>query len=162
MVHMIIDHTEETEKYMEEAGVVARSALCLKAKCGTVIVKDGVIIGKGYNAPPLDDVNNRMCLDVYDFTGKPKYDHTCCMHSEWRAILDATRKNPKKLKGSKLFFVRIDENNKTKRSGKPYCTVCSRFALDVGIAEFYLWHEEGITSYPTDEYNRLSYDYKVS
>lgn len=45
------------------------------------------------------------------------------------------------------------------KAGKPYCTICSKMALDVGIAEFVLWHEEGITVYDTKEYNELSFQY---
>ena len=48
---------------------------------------------------------------------------------------------------------------RTSKAGKPYCTVCSRLAIDSGIVEFVLWHESGITAYPTDEYNDLSYDF---
>lgn len=150
---------QEAKRWMEEAAKVAQEALCLRAKCGTVIVKGGNIIGRGYNAPPLDDVAYRICLDEYDFSGKPKYDHTCCMHAEWRAILDAMRNAPAQLSGSRLYFTRVDAEGKVKKSGEPYCTVCSRLALDAGIGEFHLWHGEGICSYPTDEYNRLSYAY---
>jgi hypothetical protein len=28
------------------------------------------------------------------------------------------------------------------------------------VAEFVLWHEEGITAYNTEEYNLLSYQYE--
>ena len=150
---------QEAEKWMNEAASVAEKALCLRAKCGAVIINDGEIIGQGYNAPPLNDEKNRTCLNKYDFNGKPKYDHTCCMHAEWRAILDAIKRNPEKLKGSRLYFTRVDESGNIKKSGEPYCTVCSRFALDVGISEFLLWQDRGICSYFTDEYNKLSYSY---
>ena len=143
---------------MEEAGRAAEKALCLKAKCGTVVVKDGEVIGEGYSAPPLDKEENRMCGKEFG-PGKPKYDKTCCMHAEWRAIMDALRRNPEKLAGSKLYFTRVDEKGKIKKSGPPLCTVCSRMALDSGIEKFVLWHEEGIREYPTDEYNQLSYEY---
>lgn len=151
----------EAIHWMKEAGKVAEKAMCLKAKCGTVIVKDGVIIGEGYNAPPLDKEENRMCDKNRDF-GEPKYDKTCCMHAEWRAMIDALRRNSEKLAGSKLYFTRVNENGEIKRSGKPLCTVCSRMALDIGIEKFVLWHEEGICEYPTDEYNQLSYEYKTA
>lgn len=151
---------QDGSKWMKEAAKIAEKALCLRAKCGTVVVKDGEVIGEGYNATPLDDLRNQICLDEYDFSGKPKYDHTCCMHAEWRAILDATKRNPEKLKGSKLYFTRVDEQGNIIKSEEPYCTVCSRLALDVGIAEFLLWHDAGICAYPTDEYNKISYDYK--
>jgi len=32
-------------------------------------------------------------------------------------------------------------------------------ALDVKIAEFVLWHKEGICVYNTEEYNQLSFEY---
>lgn len=145
-------------KWMTEAALAAKESLCLRAKCGAVIVADNKIIGTGYNAPPLDKTENRICLQNVN-PGKPRYDKTCCMHAEWRAILDATRRNPEKLNGSKLYFTRIDGNGDIKKSGKPYCTVCSRLALDSGISKFYLWHKDGICGYPTDEYNKLSYQY---
>jgi deoxycytidylate deaminase len=158
-----LENTEEKEaiSWMNEAAKVAKQALCLKAKCGTVIVKNGQIIGRGYNAPPLDREENRMCLEEYDFSGKPKYDHTCCMHAEWRAVFDAMKHNPHELEGSTLYFTRVDEEGNIKKSGEPFCTVCSRLTLDAGIGEFILWHDQGITSYGTDEYNKLSYSYKT-
>ena len=48
-------------RWMWEAAETAKKALCLRAKCGAVIVKNGIIIGRGYNAPPLDTIENRMC-----------------------------------------------------------------------------------------------------
>ena len=165
---MYLSGQEEQEAigWMNKAADVAKLALCYKAKCGTVIVSNGEIIGKGYNAPPLDKEENRTCDKElgagkpFDFTqGKPGFDRTCCMHAEWRAILDALRKSSEKIIGSVLYFTRVDESGHIKKSGKPYCTVCSRFALDVGIGRFVLWHEEGIAEYPTHEYNRLSYEY---
>ena len=146
---------------MGEAAIKAKQALCLKAKCGAVIVNNGEVIGRGYNAPPLDKEENRTCLNEYSPSKKPNFDRTCCMHAEWRAIISALKKNPAKLVGSRLYFVRVDDKGEIKKSGKPYCTVCSRFALDTGVAEFLLWHDEGIASYPTDEYNKLSYQYHV-
>jgi deoxycytidylate deaminase len=146
------------EHWMQEAAQEAQRALCLKSKCGAVIVKDGEIIGRGYNAPPLDKEEHRICNAEFG-PGKPKYDRTCCMHAEWRAIMDALRTNPDRVVGADLYFVRVDDAGNIKKSGKPYCTVCSRLALDAGLAHFALWHEEGIRAYPTDEYNRLSYAY---
>jgi hypothetical protein len=33
-------------------------------------------------------------------------------------------------------------------------------ALDIGIKNFVLWHEKGICTYNTEEYNSLSFDFK--
>lgn len=86
-------------------------------------------------------------------------DKTCCVHAEQRAIMDALRKNSEKLSGSRLYFIRLDKAGNTSKAGKPYCTICSKMALDAGISEFVLWHEEGICVYDTEEYNTLSYEY---
>jgi len=159
MIYLKGKQENEAKVWMNEAARAAQEAQCHRAKCGTVIVKSGEIIGRGYNAPPLDKEENRMCHEEL-VPGKPKYDRTCCMHAEWRAISDALKRNPEKVSGAMLYFTRVDESGNIKRSGKPYCTVCSRMALDVGIATFVLWHDDGICEYPTDEYNRLSYHYK--
>ena len=159
MQHLKGGAEAEAEKWMTAAAIVAQNALCLRSHCGSVVVKDGEIIGKGYNAPPLDDIKLRTCLHSYDASKKPKYDLTCCMHAEWRAIMDALRHNPDKIRGAKLYFCRIDENNKIKRSGEPYCTHCSRMAFDAGLSHFLLWQEQGIAEYPAVEYNELSYQY---
>lgn len=148
------------EHWMSGAAQVAKKALCLNARCGTVIVKDGEIIGEGYNAPPLDDISNRMCGVEYETPVKKNYDRTCCVHAEQRALMDAQKRNSKKLDGSTLYFARIDDEGKIAKSGMPYCTVCSRWALDLGVKHFALWHDDGIHLYPTREYNRLSYHYK--
>ena len=141
---------------MGEAAKEAMKALCLRAKCGSVVVLNGEIIGRGYNAPPQDDISQRKCeLDLVE-SKKPKSDRTCCMHAEWRAILDAL-KNKKDISGSTLYFTRVDEAGNILKSGEPYCTVCSRLALDSGIAYFALWHEEGIKKYDTKTYNDISY-----
>jgi len=149
---------KEAIHWMNMATEIAKKALCLQAKCGTVIVKNGEVIGVGYNAPPLDKKENQTC-NVEFGPGKPLFDKTCCMHAEWRAILDALRRNSSMVIGSKLYFSRAGDDGKIKKSGKPYCTVCSRLALDVGIDKFLLWHEEGICEYSTGEYNRISYEY---
>ncbi len=143
---------------MRRAVETARRALCLKKKCGAVIVRDGRVIGEGYNAPPLDREEHRICREAFD-PGKPKYDRTCCLHAEWRAIMDALRRNPDQLPGSTIYFTRVDENGEIVKSGEPFCTVCSRVALDAGIATFVLWQEPGLRAYPADVYNRLSYEY---
>jgi deoxycytidylate deaminase len=147
---------EETKRWIIVAGEVAKKALCLRAQCGVVIVNKGEIIGEGYNAPPQDNKEARMC-DKNLSGGKPRYDKTCCMHAEWRAILDMVKRNPEKVSGSTLYFTRINEG--VALWGKPFCTVCSRLILDSGIGTVVLPQEGGLCSYGADEYNRVSYAY---
>lgn len=149
----------ENQRWVQSATEVAKSATCGRSKCGSVIVKDGEIIGEGFNSPAGNLESQSRCGVEKSSYHIKVTDKTCCVHAEERAIMDALRRNPEKLPGSTLWFIRLDEDGKPKFSGRPYCTICSKLALDAGIAEFVLWHEEGITAYPTDEYNDLSYEF---
>ncbi len=145
------------EKWFELAAEAAKQSSCLKAQCGAVIVKDGKVIGTGFNSPAAGEPNR--CLDNYTIPENNKHDVTCCVHAEIRAIHDALSNYPAELSGSELYFTRIDDNDNIKPSGTPYCTLCSREALDAGISAFALWHKDGIKVYDTEEYNNLSYKF---
>lgn len=145
--------------YFEEAAKVARNAMCLKGLCGSIVVAtDGMIIGRGYNAPPLEDETQRTCNKEWSLERKPKFDKTCCVHAEWNAILDACKSFPDKIVGSTLYFMRVDENGDFTNAGEPYCTVCSRLALQSGIEYFCLWNGQEVR-YDTKTYNLKSYEY---
>lgn len=148
------------ERFFTSAADEAKKATCYRAHCGSVIVAtDGSIIGAGYNSPPLDDESQRTCdVTNWDFDKKPKYDKTCCIHAEWNAILDACKHHANEIEGSTLYFMRIGEDGAFTDAGEPYCTVCSRLALQSGIAIFALWND-GPQLYDTKTYNALSYQY---
>jgi len=143
--------------FLEKAVEIAKSATCERAQCGSIIVKNNEIIGVGFNSPPHNDEGQRRCTCDKSAYHQKVTDKTCCVHAEQRAIMDALRHNPDKLPGSRLYFIRLDETGAPSRAGEPYCTICSKMALDVGIAEFVLWHEQGVCVYDTREYNDLSY-----
>ena len=89
-----------------------------------------------------------------------KSDKTCCVHAEQRAILNALSKGFEgKLVESTLYFLRLDHDEKPKHAGQPYCSICSKLALDVGIKYFALLHKDGWTYYKTKEYNDLTFEY---
>ena len=127
---------EQAVHYFQEAEKIARQATCFRSRCGSVIVKDGLIIGSGFNSPPLHKTLDHCLKDSLpkDF----KSDKTCCLHAEQRAIMDALRHHSDKIIGSRIYFTRLDEKGLAKKSGKPYCTICSKMSLDAGIAEFAL------------------------
>jgi len=157
----ILNGIEEKEaiKFIDETIQIARNSPCFRSKCGSIIVKDGKIIGSGFNAPPLGKKLDRCFKD--DIPKNFKSDRSCCIHAEERTIMDALRKHPEKIIDSRLYFIRLDiDTNEKLHAGKPFCTICSKMALDAGIKEFVLWHKEGITVYDTDEYNTLSFEYR--
>lgn len=150
-------------EYFKAAAAEAERATCLRAKCGSVIVsKSGVVLGGGYNAPPLGDESQRRCEAEFDLARKPKYDKTCCVHAEWNAVIDVLKNAPAdELVDSRLYFMRVDENGEFTDAGEPYCTTCSRFTMQAGVAEFALWNSGGVDIYTLPEYNRMSYEYYV-
>ena len=144
--------------FMQKAAEIAKGSCCLRSKCGSIIVKGNEIIGLGFNSPP----GNR-CLKscIKDSLPKDfKSDKTCCVHAEQRAMMDALKRNPGTVQDSRIYFIRLDEKRNMKFAEKPYCTICSKMALDIGIAEFALMHKEGICVYDTDEYNDVSFGKK--
>lgn len=145
--------------FFQAAADVANGATCQRARCGSVIVKDGRIVGSGYNGPPLGDESRRTCSETWDYTKKPKYDLTCCVHAEWRAVIDACKNNPADVSGSTLYFMRTNQQGNFTDAGVPYCTTCSRFVMESGVAEFALWNDNGADVYRMDEYDALSYEF---
>ncbi len=145
------------EKYIKLATAEAKKATCRRAKCGAVLIKNGKPIGAGHNSPPLNDEDNRMCDNEYDFSKrkKLKYDVTCCVHAEWRALMDAIRSHPKDVKKSSLYFMRIEDGQL--KTTQPFCTVCSRLLMDAGVKEVVLWQNEGLVLYDASAYNQASY-----
>jgi len=146
------------EQFFELAREQAKLATCHRAKCGAVIVdRDGEVIGAGFNAPPLNDDTNRYCETDFDFSIKPKYDKTCCVHAEWNAIINALKTNADKFAGATLYFMRIDNDGNFTGAGQPFCTVCSRLAMQSGLEKFALWANGKPKIYNVKEYNQDSY-----
>lgn len=160
MEYLVMEKEKIAFKYIKKAKEVARKSKCKRAKCGCVIVKSSEIIGEGFNSPPDERENQRRCSFSNEKYDKKVTDKTCCIHAEQRAIIDALKRNPEKIKDSTLYFVRLDKNDELTWAGKPYCTICSKMVLDVGIKDFILFHQDGVCLYDTDEYNTLSYNYK--
>ncbi len=146
----------EHQKWFEEAGKIAQQSTCQRAQCGTILVANNQIIGSGFNSPAGNEPSR--CLQEYTLPENNKYDVTCCVHAEVRAIHNALHNNSDAMQNSTLYFMRLKHNQITK-AGVPYCTLCSKEALDSGVQLFALWHEQGITLYTTQEYNDISYNY---
>ena len=149
------------EQFFKKTQAIAQKATCTRARCGSIIVAaDGEIIGEGFNAPPQNDESQRMCSAKLDKTIKQNYDKTCCVHAEWNAIIDALQHNASKIVGATLYFMRVDEAGDFTEAGQPYCTVCSRLALQSGVATFGLWNN-GPEMIPASTYNVRSYSYFI-
>ncbi len=159
MKYLTGNDEKEALEYINQAAQIALNSTCERSRCGSVIVQNDKIIGSSFNSPPQNEEKQRRCSCSKDSYHKKVTDKTCCVHAEQRAIMDALKNNPDKIVGSRLYFIRLDKNGTPSPAGKPYCTICSKMALDVGIKEFVLWHEHGVCVYNTEEYNVLSFQY---
>ena len=149
---------------------VAMNSLCLKSKCGAVLVGkpyfepqagthalfDGSLVSVGFNSPPRSDPAFRRCGATTPSKAHPKAGRTCCVHAEVRALLAAPRD---RIEGSTLYFSRVNEAGYLQPSGRPWCTECSKLALDLGVKTWVLWHEEGPAEYDAAHYDWLSNRY---
>lgn len=156
----LLKYFELPYKLMDDLTGIASLSSCHRSQCGSIIYsEEGKKIGRGWNSHPCDTPGKCFKDSVpRDF----KSDRNCCVHAEQRAIIDALCRMDGffNLRGSTLFFLRLDDEGKPKRSGQPYCTICSKMALEAGVKEFCLWHEEGWTAYETSYYNEISFQYR--
>lgn len=153
------EQEKKAEKYFIIAWEIAKNATCERSKCWCVIIKDDEIIWQWRNTPPHHLESQRRCNCDKNSYHRKVTDKTCCIHAEQRAIIDALKSNPDKIEGSDLYFMRLDKEWNMSKSWNPYCTICSKMALDTWIKHFLLRHEEWMAEYDTEEYNLLSYQY---
>ena len=168
MRYLTGDEERQALECIATATQIAMLSTCQRSRCGTIItnneffegIEQIIVIGIGYNSPPAELESQRKCSRKKDEYAGKVTDKTCCIHAEQRAIIDALKTNPEYVEGSRLYFIRLDNDGNPTPAGKPYCTHCSKLALDVGIKEFVLLHEQGICVYDTEEYNTLSFQYR--
>lgn len=159
MRYLFDDELKNALEHIAKATEIAQNATCLRSKCGSVVVKLDETIGSGFNSPPQNLEKQRRCSHSKESLHRKVTEKTCCVHAEQRAIMNALKENPDKLQGSRLYFIRLDSKGKPSKAGEPYCTVCSKMALDVGIKEFVLYQGRGVSVYKTTEYNELSFKF---
>jgi len=145
----------EIEKFMRVAVEEAKKSTCKKSKRGVVIVKDGKIIGKGYNKVTIEGFCNPCIRE--NIKDNSRVELCSAIHAEQMAILDSI-KNGKSLEGSRMFHTRV-KNGEVKPSEDVSCTICSRIILESGIEEFIMLQKEGYAIYPAKEFNELSFKY---
>ena len=107
-MRIVSDREEKHGKLFMEACVTqALLSTCQRARCGSVIVSNGGIIGAGFNSPPGNKESQRKCICRKEDYNQKITDKTCCIHAEQRAIIDALKKNHRKIKNSQIYFSRI-------------------------------------------------------
>jgi deoxycytidylate deaminase len=156
----LLKNNQMPTNILSDLVLIASGSTCKRSKCGSIIIANNrpLWIGTGFNSQPCN-VDAPCFKDSLPTNFKS--DRTCCVHAEQRAIMDALKNYPHMVRDSTLWFIRLDENDQPKPSGDPYCTICSKMALDAHISKFMLWHKDGWTEYDTKEYNELSFQHKT-
>ena len=148
------EELKETKRYMDLAAEAAKKSTCKKSQRGAIIVKNGKIIGKGYNKVTIEEFCNPCIRE--EIKDNSRVELCSAIHAEQMAILDAINKK-ETTNGARMYHIRV-KNGKEIPCGDPSCTVCSRLLYEVGI-EFVILHKNGYAVYQPDELNRLSFDY---
>jgi len=144
---------EEAKKYMTIAAKYAKHSTCVKSKRGAVIVKNGVIIGGGYNDVTIESLCNPCIRE--EIKDDSRVELCSAVHAEHVAIIDALKKG-NYLDGSTMYHVKV-KDGEIRPCGPPSCTICSREILKSGISEFVIWHKEGYAVYNAKEFNEISF-----
>lgn len=152
---MIITNQDEIktcQKYMRLAAKEATKSKCAKSQRGVIIVKNGKVIGKGYNKPTIEKLCHPCIRENIKNNGQVEL--CSAIHAEQMAIINSKES----LKSARMYHIKV-KDGEMKPSSDISCTVCSRIILESGIKEFVLWHKEGYGLYSANEFNRLSFKY---
>ncbi len=137
---------ESARGILNYAADIARKSPCEKSKRGVVIAMGKEILGEGFNSPPPGFFCEReKCYNICN---------AYAMHAEQNAILDALKKG-KELAQATMYHIKV-KDGEVKTSGDPCCPQCSKMALQAGIVEFVLLHDQGVGLYPMYEFHRIS------
>lgn len=145
--------------YLSVAETISRASKCLRGNWGTVIVKNDIVLGLGYNGPARGVKHCNPCRrDIYP-PGKG-YDKCIAAHSEVNALLQSGGR--RECLGATLYLA--SHNRKYDGVGSynkviPYfpCDDCFRYVVNAGIKTVVVLHGEDVVRYEvTDVVDKLN------
>ena len=125
--------------YMDMAYEQANKSTCLRAKVGAVLVKDGLVVGQGYNnvTGGIKDCTDVGCIrDIMKIPSGERREVCRAICAEQLAISEAAR-NGVSLDGSTAYITTYP------------CHICSKLLVSSGVSEI-VYDED----YP-DELSRM-------
>ena len=105
------------KRYMDFALSIAQESKCVSRKVGAVFVKDGYVIGHGYNGTPSGYVN---CCDADHNGDHHEWSKRNEIHAEINAILSVARSH-NSIVGSTLYTTLSP------------CSDCSKALANIGL-----------------------------
>jgi dCMP deaminase len=134
----MLSRISKEDYYMEIAKAVSMRSTCIRARVGTVIIKNDTIVSTGYNGSPRGGPN---CCDLGicerdRLRIEPGKNYELCrsIHSETNSIINAARTGVS-LTGGKMYiyFERLD--GQKIMHGSP-CKMCLRAIKNAGIKNY--------------------------
>ena len=117
--------------YLGIAAAVCKRSTCLRRKYGAVLVKNGEIIGTGYNGSARGEVNccdRGECFRRDHAHNDGDYRECPAVHAEMNCLLSVARKDSI---NSVLYL--YGEENGSPIEAEP-CPICKRLIVNAGIA----------------------------
>lgn len=128
--------------YLNIAKAVSQRSTCLRRHYGAVVVKNGEIIGTGYNGSARGAVNccdTGLCMRTDHKHNDGDYRECPAVHAEMNCLLSVARKDSI---GATIYLYG-DENGKAVNA-EP-CPICRRLIVNAGISRVVL-SKEGLES----------------
>ena len=136
---------------VERAAELARDSHA-RTRHAAVLVKDGSLIAWGTNGVPFPGEDHCYCK-----FGQLGHHDLCRTHAEQRAItLARERDGWPMLPGAKLIYVRLLPDDSVRLEDPHFCARCSRTALSLGVAEWIFALSDGLASYSSADYDKIS------
>ena len=152
------------DRYIQRCLELADKSSCKKRKYGSVVVKNGEIVGEGFNHPASKEIEKILCNPCIriDINSGTELEKCADVHAEQAAIIDAY-KHVNDLSGTVLYVTgRSPDGELIKKSEKGfYCSFCSRIMAEAGIKEVRFPMTDGVGSLSKGEYLRSSYEFAL-
>ena len=139
------------EQMVERAAELARDSRA-RTRHAAVLVKDGSLLAWGTNGVPFPGEDHCYCR-----AGELGQHDRCRTHAEQRALMLAREGDGwQRLQGSKLIYVRLEADDSVRLEDPHFCARCSRTALSLGVAEWIFALSDGLASYSSADYDKIS------
>jgi deoxycytidylate deaminase len=139
------------EEMVQRAAELARDSHA-RTRHAAVLVRDGSLLAWGTNGVPFPGEDHCYCK-----SGEFGHHDHCRTHAEQRAItLARSGDGWQTLQGSKLIYVRLEDDDSVRMEEPHFCARCSRLALSLGVAEWIFTLSEGLAGYSSADYDSIA------
>jgi deoxycytidylate deaminase len=146
-----LHESDIAEQMVERAAELARDSHA-RTRHAAVLMRDDSMVGWGTNGVPFPGEDHCYCK-----FGEYHHHDNCRTHAEQRAITLAREGDGwQMLQGSKLIYVRLQEDDSMRLEEPHFCARCSRLALSLGLDEWIFALSGGLVGYSSADYDRIA------